>query len=115
MRVRRSASRFRPSTMNRLLPITKKAVVALTALIVVIYFGDFLWLRYRMWKPTANDPFETMKLDRFYAIAQKNGRVDFEPADVQTVTCVHSIFPHVGYNPCWYVARQNGKPIPMTI
>ena len=101
--------------MNRLLFFAKKIAVALIALVIVIYFGDFLWLRYRMWKPGANNPLETLKLDRYYAIAQKNGRVDFEPADAQTVTCVHSIFPHLGYNPCWYVARQNGKPIPMSI
>jgi hypothetical protein len=101
--------------MNRLLPIAKKTALVLLIALTVVYAGDFLWLRYRIWKPTANDPFEAVKLDRFYAITQKNGREDYEPANAQTVTCVHSLFPHSGYSPCWYVVRQNGKPIPMAI
>jgi hypothetical protein len=101
--------------MNPLLPIAKKAAVALVAALIVIYAGDFLWLHYRIWKPRPNDPFASIKLDRFYAITQKNGREDYEPADTQSVTCVHSIFPHSGFSPCWYVVRQNGKPIQMVI
>jgi hypothetical protein len=101
--------------MNRLLPIAKKAAVVLIVAFLVTYIGDYISLRYRISKPTPNNPFESVKLDRFYAITQKNGREDYEPADSQTVTCVHSIFPHSGFNPCWYVVRQNGKPIPMAI
>ena len=101
--------------MNRLLPIAKKAGVVLFLALVVTYVADFCWLRYRMWKPHPNDPFETITLDRYYAIMQKNNRVDYEPAPAESVTCVHSLFPHAAHNPCWYVVRQNGKPIPMEI
>jgi hypothetical protein len=101
--------------MNRFLPIAKKAAIVLLLAFVFSYVCDFCWLHLRMWKPSPNNPFETMTLDRYYAITQKNSRVDFEPAPAETVTCVHSLFPHAGYNPCWYVARQNGKPIPMSI
>jgi hypothetical protein len=101
--------------MNPLLRIAKKFSIILIVAFLATYAADFLWLRYRIWKPRANDPFESVKLDRFYAITQKNGREDYEPADTQTVTCVHSIFPHSGFSPCWYVVRQNGKPITMAI
>jgi len=101
--------------MNRLVPIAKKAATILIVAILVTYIGDYASVRYRIWKPSTNNPFESVKLDRFYAITQKNGREDYEPADSQTVTCVHSIFPHSGFNPCWYVVRQNGKAIPMAI
>jgi hypothetical protein len=23
------------------------------------------------------------------------------------VTCVHSLFPHMGYQPCWYLSRHS--------
>jgi hypothetical protein len=101
--------------MNPLLRIAKKLTVLLIIALVLTYIGDFLRVRYRIWKPRPNDPFESVKLDRFYAITQKNGREDYAPADTQTVTCVHSIFPHSGFSPCWYVVRQNGKPIQMAI
>jgi len=101
--------------MNPVFRIAKKAAIALVVALIITYAGDFLWLRYRIWKPRTNNPFESVKLDRFYAITQKNGREDYEPAGTQTVTCVHSLFPHSGYNPCWYVVRQNGKQIQMII
>jgi hypothetical protein len=101
--------------VNPILRIAKKLSLILVVALVVTYIGDYASVRYRIWKPRPNDPFESMKLDRFYAITQKNGREDYAPADSQTVTCVHSIFPHSGLNPCWYVIRQNGKPIPMSI
>ena len=31
----------------------------------------------------------------------------------QTVTCVHSLFPHNGYSPCWYVKPRINQPIPL--
>ena len=101
--------------MNPILRIAKKISIILIIALVLTYIADSISFRYRIWKPRPNDPFESVKLDRFYAITQKNGREDYEPAATQTVTCVHSIFPHSGVSPCWYVVRQNGKPIPMAI
>jgi hypothetical protein len=31
----------------------------------------------------------------------------------QTITCVHSLFPHSVYSPCWYVKPRINQPIPM--
>jgi hypothetical protein len=101
--------------VNPILRIAKKLSIILIIALIITYIADYASVRYRIWKPTTNDPFESVKLDRFYAITQKNGREDYEPANSQTVTCVHAIFPHSGFNPCWYVVRQNGKPIPMAI
>jgi hypothetical protein len=36
----------------------------------------------------------------------KDGRVQIFTGANQTEMCVNSLFPHSGYNPCWYV-RQN--------
>jgi hypothetical protein len=56
--------------------------------------------------------------DRLYAIPLKNGNVEYELDARQpevTVTCVRALFPHLGYQPCWYVRRNSQKPIPMVI
>jgi hypothetical protein len=29
--------------------------------------------------------------------------------------CVHSLFPHAGDLPCWYLKRKFAQPIPMVI
>jgi hypothetical protein len=55
-------------------------------------------------------------MERLYAIPQKNGKIDYE-FDAQqpdvTTPCVHSLFPHLGNSPCWYLQRNSQKPIPM--
>jgi hypothetical protein len=101
--------------MNRILPIANKVAIVLIAVLIITYIGDFISVHYRMRKPTPNNPFESVSIDRMYAVLQKSGKSEFIPADTQTVTCVHSLFPHAGYNPCWYVTRQNNTTIPMSI
>jgi hypothetical protein len=101
--------------MNRILPIANKVAVVLLVALVLTYIGDFVSVHYRMRKPTPTNPFESVTVDRMYAVLQKSGKSEFIPADTQTITCVHSLFPHAGYNPCWYVLRQNGATIPMSI
>ncbi len=50
------------------------------------------------------------------AIPEKNGKTEYQ-VDAQNpeqiVTCVHSLFPHYGYSPCWYVKPRINQPIPM--
>ena len=99
--------------MNRFIPHIKRALLIALILFAVTYAGDYAWFRLRLLHPTATNPYEVVKVERFYAIPQKNGRYEFTQADPISQTCVHSIFPHGGYNPCWYVLRQNGTPIPM--
>ena len=101
--------------MNRILPIANKVAVVLLVILVVTYIADYASVHYRMRNPTPTSPFQSVTIERMYAVLQKSGKSEIIPADTQTVTCVHSLFPHAGYNPCWYVTRQNGATIPMSI
>ena len=86
------------------------------AVLVVLYVGDYLYLRIRMRHPKPADPFETLKSLRILAIPEKNGKTEYEVDSLnpeQTVTCVHSLFPHFGYSPCWYIKPRINQPIPM--
>jgi len=69
-----------------------------------------------MLHPKSADPFESLKTLRVLAIPEKNGKTEYE-VDArnpeQTVTCVHSLFPHFSYSPCWYVKPRINQPIPM--
>ena len=101
--------------MNRFLPIIKRGLVFILTMFAIVYVADYVWFRIRLHNAKPGDPLQVLKIEGLYAIPQKNGRVEYTPADPVDVTCVRSIFPHAGYDPCWYVARQNGKPIPMVI
>ena len=50
-----------------------------------------------------------MQINKYYAVPQKNGKTEFEPGEPETQTCVNSIFPHLGYSPCWYVKRHKNQ------
>ena len=101
--------------MNRWTSIAKKTLVALAAALVIVYLADYAWVRIRMRRPTANDPFQVMTIQGVMEIPHKDGRDEIVLEDPRTQTCVHSLFPQQGYSPCWYVARENGKAVQMTI
>ena len=57
--------------------------------------------------------FGTVIVTRYYVIPKKNGKTEFvfQPAELQK--CVHSLFSHEGYAPCWYLSRHPEQPIKM--
>ena len=82
------------------------AVLALAA-----YAADFLFLEVRI--HNNGDAFGTIVVSRYYAVPQKNGRYEFLYADPRNQICVHSLFPHLGDPPCWYLARHTEQRIDM--
>ena len=98
-------------------PILAKRFLISVALVLALLYGtDYLYLRVRLLHPKPADPFETLKTLRVLAIPEKNGKTEYEVDSQnpeQTVTCVHSLFPHYGYSPCWYVKPRLNQPIPM--
>ena len=95
--------------------LAKRILISIIAVVAASYVGDYLFLRFRM-HPKSADPFESLKTLRVLAIPEKNGKTEYE-VDArnpeQTVTCVHSLFPHFSYSPCWYVKPRINQPIPM--
>jgi hypothetical protein len=103
---------------NPLIAYLKRTLVLLLALAALVYVLDYARVRLRVAFPKLGPALDSVQMDRLYAIALKNGRTEYE-LDAQqpevTVTCVRSLFPHLGYNPCWYLRRNSQKPIPMVI
>jgi hypothetical protein len=95
-----------------------RAIAWTLALAALIYAGDYVFLRVRAAYPRMGAAFDTVLTERMYAIPLKNGRTEYEMDARQpelNVTCVRALFPHLGYQPCWYVRRNSQKPIPMVI
>jgi hypothetical protein len=96
--------------------ILKRLVPFLLVCVVVLYAADYVQFRVRMIHTKPGDPLETMTSLRVLAIPEKNGKTEYEVDSQnpqQTVTCVHALFPHSGYSPCWYVKPKINQPIPM--
>jgi len=101
--------------MDRLITIARRVALAIVALSVVLYAGDYFSVRHRMAKKMAGDPLEVMKVQRTYVVPHKDGRAEIIFGDPETRTCVHSLFPQMGYTPCWYLKRQAQKPLVMSV
>ena len=96
--------------------LAKRVLLGLLLVLGILYGSDFLYVRARMIHPKPADPFETLKAPRILAIPEKNGKTSYEvdtQNPEQTVTCVHSVFPHSGYSPCWYIKPRINQPISM--
>jgi hypothetical protein len=88
-----------------------KRVLLFTAMsLVILYAADYLSLRYRI---PNREPLSTVKIQRYYAVTQKDRKVEYYFLDPENQQCVHSLFPHLGSNPCWYVSRHTKKEIDM--
>jgi len=79
-------------------------------LLVILYTGDYLSVRFRI---ANREPLGTVKIQRYYAVRQKDRKVEYYFLDPENQQCVHSLFPHFGCNPCWYVSRHAKKEIDM--
>ncbi len=101
--------------MDRVLSVLQIILVALIAAIVVAYAGDYLSVRYRMAQNKGDDPLETIKIEPTYAIPHKNGSAEIVIGDAESETCVRSLFPHMGFAPCWYLKRTSKDIIMLDI
>ena len=80
------------------------ALFAISGLIL-LYAGDYAVLRVR------GQTLGSVDVQIMWAIKQKDNRVDYELGDSETRPCVHSLFPQMGYAPCWYLSRHKNQTI----
>jgi hypothetical protein len=93
--------------------ILKRIAILVGLAVALVYAGDYGWLRYRMGNPKVGDAFGTVTV--YYATELKNGRAEFYFDQPQNQTCTHSLFPHLGYTPCWYAKRKSVRIIGVVV
>lgn len=87
----------------------KRIGVGIVLCICIAYACDYFLLRYRM--SHKSDPFGAVEVHSYYAVPQKDGKTEFLFQPPESQTCVHSLFPHFGDYPCWYVSRRTQRRI----
>jgi hypothetical protein len=102
-------------SLERIKTVAKWVVLTAIGLLAVVYVGDYGLVHYRAAHKTSKAPFETLTFRPTYAVPRKDGKDEFDFGDPQTQVCVHSLFPHFGYSPCWYAKKQAETPIPLLI
>jgi hypothetical protein len=104
--------------VNPMRPILKRIFVIALVVLAVLYIYDDLSVRHRMKGQKQGDPFDAVMRMRVLAIPQKGNRIEYAldaQTPIESDPCVHSLFPHFGYTPCWYLKREAKNPIPMVI
>jgi len=81
-----------------------RVLIAIPVMLVLLYAGDYAWLRLRMGHSQLGPAFGTV---RFYlATPTKSGREEIFFDQPQTETCARSLFPQLAYRPCWYAGGK---------
>jgi predicted Zn-dependent protease len=96
--------------------VLKYATIWLLIALALVYLLDWAVVSVRALHPTATSPYETLTVPRILAIPENNGKTEYQIDQLhpeESRTCVHSLFPHAGHGPCWYVQRKISQPVPM--
>jgi hypothetical protein len=91
--------------------LLRRIGLILLGIIAFIYAGDYLSVRIPI--PKSRSPFATIAVRPTYDVGLKSGKSDFYILDAQQMTCVNSLFPHMGYPPCWYLRKHTHPDIKM--
>ncbi|MGA2978835.1 MAG: hypothetical protein ABSD76_04530 [Terriglobales bacterium] len=100
----KSGDKSSNQTGLRLREIALTSFLAGAGLLAIVYGADYGVFRYRL--ATKGQPFGSVTVEHYDAVAHKDGKSEliFDPPVQQT--CVHSLFPHAGDPPCWFLSRH---------
>lgn len=84
-------------------------ILVLAFLLVAAYASDYAILRYRVW--ANRNAFGSFPVSSFYAVQEKGNKTEYIFKNQANQTCVHSLFPHLGDAPCWYLSRHTEQQI----
>lgn len=88
--------------------LLKRIAVIAAGLCALVYGGDYAAVRVPI--PKGRAVYDTVTVRPSYDVGLNSGKSDFYFLDPQKQTCVNSLFPHLGYSPCWYL-RKHTHPI----
>lgn len=79
------------------------------AAVAILYIFDFVSAKYAI--PGNRQVYADVTISQYWAIKEKGNKIEYSPADPVVERCVYAVFPHFGYNPCWYLMRHTRRAI----
>ena len=82
--------------------------VSLVVAIAVLasYLADAAVLQIRLRHGTA---YRVIEVDQFLKTPLKGQKDEYDLTGQASVTCTRSLFPQVGYQPCWWLERHRSQ------
>lgn len=91
--------------------LIRRIGLLLVGLLAVVYLYDYASIRIPI--PKGRAIYGIVTVRPYYDVGLKSGKSDFYFLDPQKQTCVNSLFPQLGYRPCWYVRKHTEPRIHM--
>jgi hypothetical protein len=92
-------------------PIVKKILVrgfwSLLAATILAYVLDAVQVRVRLAMGGPSKAYDTVTV--LYAAGLKGSKYEIYSDQPDTETCARTLFPQLGYSPCWYVREHTMK------
>ena len=73
------------------------------------YLGDSLYIRHEVAGANSAAAFGNVRF--YYATKLRNGKYTIYQDSPQNEVCVHALFPHYGYKPCWFASRNTVRVV----
>lgn len=86
------------------------ALAGLIGLTCLAYLTDFAVLRWKF-KNNRAAAVATVTVKPYYVVPRKDHKEEYMFQDPVDETCVNSLFPHGGNDPCWYLTRHREKRV----
>ena len=83
------------------------ALIWLIVAVCVLYLADYARLRYKIHRNS--QAYGSVKIQNYYAVKLKSGKVEYYFDNMKVQPCSNTLFPQMGYTPCWYLQRQANK------
>jgi hypothetical protein len=84
-------------------------LVTLLSVAGIAYLGDSLYIGHAVAGANSAAAFGNVRF--YYAAKLKNGKYTIYQDSPQNEVCVHALFPHYGYRPCWLVSRNTVRVV----
>jgi len=81
-----------------------RILLVVLASLTVFYAGDYLSLRFRI--PNHREQYGSVEVRRYYEVTLKNRQTEYMFEEPKPQQCVYSLFPHLGFSPCWWLKRN---------
>ncbi|MGA8305358.1 MAG: hypothetical protein WB723_06750 [Candidatus Acidiferrales bacterium] len=85
--------------------ILQRVILVVIGAAALVYAGDYLWARHLM-AGGSSAALGSVMVHHEWDIPRKDGRVEFDVDPAEAESCIHAMFPHFGYTPCWYAVRH---------
>jgi hypothetical protein len=83
-----------------------RAAVIAAILVELLYLGDWAAFKIRVAHGTA---YGSVEVHQFLATSLKGSKTEYDMTGTVQATCSHSIFPHAGNHPCWWLERHRSQ------